>query len=598
VRTGVNALVASTQEGFANAFWRPHCWLLALLGAAALAPTPSLQAQESPPTILEQPTGQIVALGSSVSLRAEVAGTGPIQYQWRLNGVNLPGATSPTYSIPEFRHEHAGAYRLAAANALGAVQSSPAVVAPALGRLPFGDPFGTAGTVSDAQRSGIGTNAGATREPDEPGHAQKPGGRSIWLHWAPPATGIATVRTTGSAVDTVLAIYTGPSIRQLTEVASDDDGGGFLTSEVRFNVRAGTAYHIAIDGFAAAEGALVLSWDLERTPDVLPVIQLQPQSQSVAPGGAATLRVSATGDALAFQWLFHGNPIPGATADTLNINPVLPTVVGSYAVRVTSGTRSIDSRAASLQIHSSVNGSADALATDKLPDLITAVRRQLGLLGPGPDRRSQPLSLARGFTGTQIFSTLGASRSPNEPSHCGILGGGSQWFAYRPEADGLLRVDTTGSTFDTVLGIYTVMPATFALAESVGCDNDSGPDGKSSRVEFNAAAGRIYYVAIDGVNGATGTVQLNYALTTPLRFTLLPNRGTFGFRVSGPPALAITLQSSNDLVDWQPLLTTNPASGLFEFIDLGAGMDAQRFFRALSGTPGPAAAAGVIEPSR
>src|SRR5687768_18569543 len=43
----------------------------------------------------------------------------------------------------------------------------------------------------------------------------------------------------------------GASVSTLTEVASDDDEGGFLTSAVQFNASANTAYHIAVDGLAA-----------------------------------------------------------------------------------------------------------------------------------------------------------------------------------------------------------------------------------------------------------------------------------------------------------------------------------------------------------
>jgi hypothetical protein len=52
--------------------------------------------------------------------------------------------------------------------------------------------------------------------------------------------------------------------------------------------------------------------------DGLPVITVQPASQIVSPGGAATLTVAATG-ATSYQWRFNGSDISGATSSTLQI---------------------------------------------------------------------------------------------------------------------------------------------------------------------------------------------------------------------------------------------------------------------------------------
>ena len=56
----------------------------------------------------------------------------------------------------------------------------------------------------------------------------------------------------------------------------------------------------------------------------------------------------------------------------------------------------------------------------------------------------------------------------------------------------------------------------------MACDNDSGANGKTSRASFNAQAGTIYYIAVDGVNGASGTVKLNYAVGAPPIITAQP----------------------------------------------------------------------------
>ena len=57
----------------------------------------------------------------------------------------------------------------------------------------------------------------------------------------------------------MLGVYTGNSVSALTLIASDDDGGGNLTSKVVFIAISGTAYQIAADGYNGASGAITLN---------------------------------------------------------------------------------------------------------------------------------------------------------------------------------------------------------------------------------------------------------------------------------------------------------------------------------------------------
>src|SRR6187431_194816 len=60
----------------------------------------------------------------------------------------------------------------------------------------------------------------------------------------------------------------------------------------------------------------------------------------------------------------------------------------------------------------------------------------------------------RGYSGTQIFSTVGGDKDVGEPNHCDEPGGASSWFFYQAPRSGVLMVDTMGSSFDTVLAVY------------------------------------------------------------------------------------------------------------------------------------------------
>ncbi|HYE74316.1 MAG TPA: hypothetical protein VEF04_13340, partial [Blastocatellia bacterium] len=81
--------------------------------------------------------------------------------------------------------------------------------------------------------------------------------------------------TAGSNYDTLLAVYTGNSVSSLTTIAKNDDvntQGGILTSSVTFNATAGTFYKIAVDGWDADTGNIVLNWTLSNCTQAAPVV--------------------------------------------------------------------------------------------------------------------------------------------------------------------------------------------------------------------------------------------------------------------------------------------------------------------------------------
>jgi subtilisin family serine protease len=130
---------------------------------------------------------------------------------------------------------------------------------------PLNDAFGAAAPLAGLSGSETGTNVASTAQPGEPSHAGVGGGRSVWWSWRPTQSGTADLSTFGSDYDTVLAVYTGAGVRGLTEVASNDDSAGELQSQVQFAATAGTTYHVAVDGFAGAEGNIVLNYELNAS---------------------------------------------------------------------------------------------------------------------------------------------------------------------------------------------------------------------------------------------------------------------------------------------------------------------------------------------
>jgi hypothetical protein len=103
------------------------------------------------------------------------------------------------------------------------------------------------------------SNVNATAEPGEPAHAGQPAQTSVWWRWTSPVTGDVTIDTLGSSFDTRLAVYTGPTVSTLIEIAANDDAApGTTHSSLTLAVSAGATYHIAVDGWNGATGDVQL----------------------------------------------------------------------------------------------------------------------------------------------------------------------------------------------------------------------------------------------------------------------------------------------------------------------------------------------------
>ena len=110
-----------------------------------------------------------------------------------------------------------------------------------------------------------GNNVGATREAGEPLIVTNAGGSSVWYKYISVADGVLSFDTIGSDFNTLLGVYVGDSVTNLTLVAEDDDSGGGGTSKVQFNAPAFTTFYIAVDGSNGVQGNIVLNWNANAT---------------------------------------------------------------------------------------------------------------------------------------------------------------------------------------------------------------------------------------------------------------------------------------------------------------------------------------------
>jgi lysophospholipase L1-like esterase len=117
------------------------------------------------PVILVQPQWQVVTAGSNAMFTVAAAGTSPLSYQWRKNGLTLvdggtiSGAASSSLALTGTSTNDAGSYTVIVSNFAGFVQSAPAALTVT---IPVPPPWESSdiGAVwsDDFNRASLGTN--------------------------------------------------------------------------------------------------------------------------------------------------------------------------------------------------------------------------------------------------------------------------------------------------------------------------------------------------------------------------------------------------------------------------------------------------------
>jgi beta-galactosidase len=108
------------------------------------------------PTIVTEPVNQTVARGATAQFTVVAGGTGPFNYQWLLNGANIPCATSAPYTTPALSVADSGslfsvvvsngAASTPSSNALLTVNPPPQNAAAGIANLALGKPATSSGT--------------------------------------------------------------------------------------------------------------------------------------------------------------------------------------------------------------------------------------------------------------------------------------------------------------------------------------------------------------------------------------------------------------------------------------------------------------------
>ncbi len=92
-------------------------------------PTPTPTATPVPPSITTQPADKTVNVGETARFKVTATGAPPLNYQWRKNGADIPGATNSSYTTPAtVAADNGSLFSVVVSNSGGSVTSNDATL--------------------------------------------------------------------------------------------------------------------------------------------------------------------------------------------------------------------------------------------------------------------------------------------------------------------------------------------------------------------------------------------------------------------------------------------------------------------------------------
>ncbi|MBI3879411.1 MAG: Ig-like domain-containing protein [Verrucomicrobia bacterium] len=448
--------------------------------------------------------GQLALATQPLAVRAafDSAFDGAITQVDFFAGTNALGsAGAPDFSLA-WTPPVPGSYVLTAVatNALGEVKQSPAVTIRAV--VP-NDLFALAAPLAGTNATAEGDNSAATTEAGEPPMPGSPQGRTLWWMWTAPADGNLELSTAASSNSTVVAVYTGDTLTNLTRVATNNYrycyercGCGWRTRTIiNFAVRGGVTYRIAADQHS----------DFVQGNGFTGILSLGLVNDLLVHGGGGIV-------------ILAGGSIPVVTVATPYIPPA-PAPTPSNTLR---------------------------FGLNFIP-------------APSNDRFANATALI-GIMNTITAANLGAGKEDGEPAHGGNPGGRSLWYSWTAPVSGRVVISTNQPIFydppkwtgivEVVVvigggssgggGYYgsygSVTIINFPGYYGCGSGYDAEPPppffpvfgvytGNSvanltpvvggTEAVFEAQAGTTYHIAMDGNLGAIGSCQFFVTQTPP-----------------------------------------------------------------------------------
>ena len=314
------------------------------------------------------------------------------------------------------------------------------------------------------------------------------------------ASGTLTIANTGNAALTVSSISYPSGFSGAW--SGTVPAGGSQPVKVVFAPTAATSYggNVTVNSDASG-GVNTLAVSGTGVVPLQPVIALSGNLAfgNVPVGGSAsaTLTIANTGNAaLTVSSISYPAGFSGAWSGTVPAG-------GSQPVKVVFAPTAATSYGGNVTVNSdATEGVANIAASG------TGIPAR-----PPNDDFANRIALS-GFVVSVTGQNTNATKEPGEPDHAGNSGGKSVWWTWTAPADGTTTIATTGSSFDTLLAVYT--GSTVSALSLVASNDDELPGVLTSRLSFSAQAGTAYQIAVDGWGGASGSIVLNLQEAVPL----------------------------------------------------------------------------------
>lgn len=268
----------------------------------------------TPPFVTRDPASQSVEIGGSVNLSIEASGSAPLAFRWIRNGSYVPGAESPTLTIPSVRLADGGSYSVEISNDAGTILSKPGTLTIVGGPAIVRHPSSQSLTVSNTLALSV----------------EVTGAQPLTFRWIKGGSYIVGATNQNFVIP----------------VAQLGDAGNY---SVQISNAAGEVVSLA----ASVTVAPVETGSPGGTnpPPQPPIIARHPSSQSVAVGSGATFSVEAASTLpISYRWIRNGSYIPGASSAVYTIPQTRVADSGTYTVEVSNSAGAVFSLPAVLSI--------------------------------------------------------------------------------------------------------------------------------------------------------------------------------------------------------------------------------------------------------